>query len=84
MLNIELFAKQINGEIDVTKIVSPPPPPKPDVKLDCYIYKLVGNQSRMLSANNGRRPKPCNVTLVFNGNTGQLKDIYLINKNENI
>jgi len=84
MLNIELFAKQINGEIDVTKIVSPPPPPKPDVKLDCYIYKLVGNQSRMLSANNGRRTKPCNVTLVFNGNTGQLKDIYLINKNANI
>lgn len=84
MLNIELYSKQLNGEIDIKKIVSPPPPPKPDIKLDCYIYKMIGNRSRMLSASNGRRPKPCNVTVVFNGNTGELKDIYLIKQNENI
>lgn len=84
MLNIELYSKQLNGEINIKEITNPPPPPKPDVQVDCYIYKMIGNRSRMLSASNSKRPKPCNVTLIFNGNTGELKDLYLINKNENI
>ncbi|CAB4127847.1 hypothetical protein UFOVP96_24 [uncultured Caudovirales phage] len=86
MLNIELYAKHVNGEIDIKKLTNPPPPPKPDIELEYYIYKMIGNRARMLASTNGRRTQPCNVTIVFDGNTGKLKTIRIIdeNKNENI
>ena len=79
MLNIELFAKQLNGfdvqsVLDSKKLQNPPA----DVSLDYYVYRGKKGYASFLSSNNKIRQISCNVKLIFDGKTNLLKDVEFI------
>jgi len=79
MLNIELYAKQLNG-LDVQSVLNPTKlqnPPK-DVSLDYYVYRGKKGYASFLSSNNKERQISCNIKLIFDGRTNLLKDVKFI------
>jgi hypothetical protein len=79
MLNIELFAKQLNGfdlqaVLDSKKLQQP----KPDVILDYYVYRGKKGYASFTSANTKERKRNCNIKLIFDGNNNLLKDVQFI------
>jgi hypothetical protein len=79
MLNIELYAKQLNG-LDVQSVLNPTKlqnPPE-DVSLDYYVYRGKKGYASFLSSNNKERQISCNIKLIFDGRTNLLKDVKFI------
>jgi len=79
MLNIELYAKQLNG-LDVQSVLNPKKlqnPPE-DVSLDYYVYRGKKGYASFLSSNNKERQISCNIKLIFDGRTNLLKDVKFI------
>jgi hypothetical protein len=79
MLNIELYAKQLNG-LDVQSVLNPTKlqnPPE-DVSLDYYVYRGKKGYASFLSSNNKERKISCNIKLIFDGRTNLLKDVKFI------
>lgn len=79
MLNIELYAKQING-LDIQSVLNPKKLqiPKPDVILEYYIYRGKKGYASFISANTKERKRGCNVHLIFDGETNLLKDVKFV------
>jgi len=79
MLNIELYAKQLNG-LDVQSVLNSTKLEKPpaDVSLDYYVYRGKKGYASFLSSNNKERQISCNIKLIFDGRTNLLKDVKFI------
>jgi hypothetical protein len=79
MLNIELYAKQING-LDIQSVLNPKKMqiPKPDVILEYYVYRGKKGHASFISSNTKDRQRGCNLQLIFDGETNLLKDVKFI------
>jgi hypothetical protein len=79
MLNIELYAKQING-LDIQSVLNPKKlqQPKPDVALEYYVYRGKKGYASFISSNTKERQRGCNIQLIFDGETNLLKDVKFI------
>lgn len=79
MLNIELYAKQING-LDIQSVLNPKKMqlPKPDVTLEYYVYRGKKGHASFLSSISKKRQRGCNVQLIFDGETNLLKDVKFV------
>ena len=79
MLNIELYAKQING-LDIQSVLNPKKMqiPKPDVILEYYVYRGKKGHASFISSNTKERQRGCNLQLIFDGETNLLKDVKFI------
>jgi len=82
MLAIELYAKQLNGEIDINTLANKPKyrPEEvvPDIVLDYYVYRGKKGYASFISANNKERQRGCNIQLIFDGKNNLLKDVKFI------
>jgi len=82
MLAIELYAKQLNGEIDINTLTNKPKyrPEEvvPDIVLDYYVYRGKKGYASFISANNKERQRGCNIQLIFDGKNNLLKDVKFI------
>ena len=82
MLNIELFAKQLNGEIDIKALVNKPKYQSteivPNIELDYYVYRGKKGYASFIASNTKERKRGCNVRLIFDGRTNLLKDVKFI------
>lgn len=79
MLNIELYAKQING-LDIQSVLNPKKMqiPKPDVILEYYVYRGKKGHASFISSNTKDRQRGCNLQLIFDGETNLLKNVKFI------
>jgi len=84
MNNLETWVRQLNGELNVQKVAKTKPPPIPDIVAPYSVFLRMYDKVGLLAATNRRRSSRCNVEFIFDGITRKLKDIRLINQdNEN-
>lgn len=85
MDNLQLYIKQMLGEIDVNKLIlhnvndkkKPMVKVKPPIIYKCYAH-IMNNGHIGMSRKNKTANSDMNIKLVFNGNTKQLMEVSLI------
>lgn len=80
MNNLETWVRQLNGELNVQEIAKTAVPPKEDIVAPYSVFLRMYDKVGLLAATNKRRWAKCNVEFVFDGNTRKLKDVRLINQ----
>jgi len=83
MGNLETWVRQLNGELNVQEIARTKPEPIPDVIAPYSVFLRAYDKVGLLAATNKRRWAKCNVEFVFDGNTRKLKEVKMINQDEN-
>ena len=83
MGNLETWVRQLNGELNVQEIARTNPEPIPDVTASYSVFLRAYDKVGLLAATNKRRWAKCNVEFVFDGNTRKLKEVKMINQDEN-
>ena len=82
MASLELWVKQLQGSIDVQEIARTKPAPIPDVVAPYAVFLRMYDKVGLLAATNKRRSSRCNVEFIFDANTRKLKDVRMINQDE--
>lgn len=82
MASLELWVKQLQGSIDVQEIARTKPAPIPDVVAPYSVFLRMYDKVGLLAATNKRRSIRCNVEFIFDANTRKLKDVRMINQDE--
>ena len=82
MASLELWVKQLQGSINVQEIAKTKPAPIPDIIAPYSVFLRMYDKVGLLAATNKRRANRCNVEFVFDGNTRKLKNVRLINQDE--
>lgn len=82
MNNLETWVRQLNGELNVQEIAKTVPPPKDDIIAPYSVFLRMYDKVGLLASTNKRRWNKCNVEFVFDGNTRKLKDVRMINQEE--
>lgn len=80
MASLELWVKQLQGTLDVQEIAKTKPVPLADIVAPYSVFLRMFDKVGLLAATNKRRWAKCNVEFVFDGNTRKLKDVRLINQ----
>jgi hypothetical protein len=80
MGNLETWVRQLNGELNVQDIAKTRPAPIEDVVAPYSVFLRHYDKVGLCAATNKRRASRCNVEFVFDGNTRKLKDVRLINQ----
>jgi hypothetical protein len=80
MNNLETWVRQLNGELNVQEIAKTAVPPKEDIVAPYSVFLRMYDKVGLLAATNKRRWAKCNVEFVFDGNSRKLKDVRLINQ----
>ena len=82
MASLELWVKQLQGSIDVQEIAKTKPAPISDIIAPYSVFLRMYDKVGLLAATNKRRASRCNVEFVFDGNTRKLKNVRMINQDE--
>ena len=80
MNNLETWVRQLNGELNVQEVARTAVPLKEDIVAPYSVFLRLFDKVGLLAATNKRRWAKCNVEFVFDGNTRKLKDVRLINQ----
>jgi len=80
MNNLETWVRQLNGELNVQEIAKTAVSPKEDIVAPYSVFLRMYDKVGLLAATNKRRWAKCNVEFVFDGNSRKLKDVRLINQ----
>jgi hypothetical protein len=80
MASLELWVKQLQGSLDVQEIARTKPAPIPDIVAPYAVFLRMYDKVGLCAATNKRRASRCNVEFIFDGNTRKLKDVRLINQ----
>ena len=80
MASLELWVKQLQGSVDVQEIAKTRPAPIEDIVAPYAVFLRMYDKVGLLAATNKRRSSRCNVEFVFDGNTRKLKEVRLINQ----
>ena len=80
MNNLENWVRQLNGELNIQELTKTVPPPKEDIVAPYSVFLRMYDKVGLCAATNKRRASRCNVEFVFDGNTRKLKDVRLINQ----
>lgn len=81
MDNIQTYIKQITGEINPGELAKASKKIEPDLVVPYYAFvkPYVDGIIGFVSYTNGRRKRPCNIELTFDGETKKLKNVRMIN-----
>ena len=82
MSNLETWVRQLSGELNVEEVARTKPAPIPDVVAPYAVFLRMFDKVGLCAATNKRRASRCNVEFVFDGNTRKLKDVRMINQDE--
>jgi hypothetical protein len=82
MASLELWVKQLQGSVDVQEIAKTKPAPIEDVVAPYSVFLRHYDKVGLCAATNKRRASRCNVEFVFDGNTRKLKNVRMINQDE--
>jgi len=80
MASLELWVKQLHGSLDVQEIARTKPAPLADIIAPYSVFLRMYDKVGLCAATNKRRASRCNVEFIFDGNTRKLKDVRLINQ----
>ena len=80
MNNLENWVRQLNGELNIQELTKTVPPPKEDIVAPYSVFLRMYDKVGLCAATNKRRASRCNVEFVFDGNTRKIKDVRLINQ----
>ena len=83
MSNLETWVRQLSGELNVEQVAKTKPAPIPDVVAPYAVFLRMYDKVGLCAATNKRRASRCNVEFVFDGNTRKLKDVRMINQDDN-
>lgn len=78
--NLETWVRQLNGELNVEEIARTKPAPIPDIVIPYLVFLRPYDKVGLLASTNKRRFTKCNIEFVFDGNTRKLKDVKMINQ----
>ena len=82
MASLELWVKQLQGTLDVQEIARTKPTPLADIVAPYSVFLRMYDKVGLCAATNKRRASKCNVEFVFDGNTRKLKEVRMINQDE--
>jgi hypothetical protein len=82
MSNLETWVRQLNGELNVEDVAKTRPAPIEDIVAPYAVFLRMYDKVGLLAATNKRRASRCNVEFVFDGNTRKLKNVRMINQDE--
>ena len=82
MASLELWVKQLQGSVDVQEIARTKPAPLADIVAPYSVFLRMYDKVGLCAATNKRRASKCNVEFVFDGNTRKLKEVRMINQDE--
>jgi hypothetical protein len=82
MPSLETWVKQLQGTLDVQEVAKTKPAPIEDIVQPYSVFLRMYDKVGLCAATNKRRASRCNVEFVFDGNTRKLKDVKMINQNE--
>lgn len=82
MASLELWVKQLHGSLDVQEIARTKPAPLADIIAPYSVFLRMYDKVGLCAATNKRRASRCNVEFVFDGNTRKLKDVRMINQDD--
>ena len=82
MASLELWVKQLQGTLDVQEIARTKPAPLADIVTPYSVFLRMYDKVGLCAATNKRRASRCNVEFVFDGNTRKLKEVRMINQDE--
>ncbi|APC43927.1 hypothetical protein P19250A_0042 [Methylophilaceae phage P19250A] len=82
MASLELWVKQLQGTLDVQEIARTKPAPLADIVAPYSVFLRMYDKVGLCAATNKRRASKCNVEFVFDGNTRKLKEVRMINQDE--
>jgi hypothetical protein len=82
MASLELWVKQLQGTLDVQEIARTKPAPLADIVAPYSVFLRMYDKVGLCAATNKRRASRCNVEFVFDGNTRKLKEVRMINQDE--
>ena len=82
MSNLETWVRQLSGELNVEQVAKTKPAPIPDVVAPYAVFLRMYDKVGLCAATNKRRASRCNVEFVFDGNTRKLKDVRMINQDD--
>jgi len=82
MPSLETWVKQLQGTLNVQEVAKTKPEPIPDVIAPYSVFLRMYDKVGLLAATNKRRSSRCNVEFVFDGNTRKLKDVRMINQED--
>jgi hypothetical protein len=80
MNNLENWVRQLNGELNIQELTKTVPLPKEDIVAPYSVFLRMYDKVGLCAATNKRRASRCNVEFVFDGNTRKIKDVRLINQ----
>lgn len=80
MPSLETWVRQLNGELNVQEIAKTVLPPKADIIAPYSVFLRMYDKVGLCAATNKRRASRCNIEFVFDGNTRKLKDVRMINQ----
>lgn len=82
MNNLETWVRQLHGELNVQEIARTKPTPIPDIAIPYLVFLRPYDKVGLLASTNKRRFTKCNIEFVFDGNTRKLKDVKMINQDD--
>jgi hypothetical protein len=82
MSNLETWVRQLSGELNVEQVAKTKPAPIPDVVAPYAVFLRMYDKVGLCAATNKRRASRCNVEFIFDGNTRKLKDVRMINQDD--
>lgn len=82
MNNLETWVRQLNGELNVQEIARTKPTPIPDIAIPYLVFLRPYDKVGLLASTNKRRFTKCNIEFLFDGNTRKLKNVKMINQDD--
>ncbi len=82
MASLELWVKQLQGTLDVQEIARTKPALIPDIAIPYLVFLRPYDKVGLLASTNKRRFTKCNIEFLFDGNTRKLKDVKMINQDD--
>ena len=77
---LETWVRQLQGTLNVQEVAKTVPPPKPDIVAHYSAFLRMYDKVGLLAATNKRRWAKCNVEFIFDGNSRKLKEVRMINQ----
>ena len=77
---LETWVRQLQGTLNVQEVAKTVPPLKEDIIAPYSVFLRLYDKVGLCAATNKRRASRCNVEFVFDGNTRKIKDVRLINQ----
>ena len=81
MGNLETWVRQLNGELNVSEVANVKAK-LPDIHKPYSAFLKPNGTVGVMAVTNLRRHRPCNVEFVFDGDTCKLKDVKMINQDD--